>query len=116
VSQEINEPYGVEWHYNPGPDLDDRISKPYHTSLFRLIKRLTIPTWLYNVAEPLQEVYTMLDDKTTPMYKSFITSGADERDIIRQHELVARRYESPSINGHTNARSVSCIFRDLIIC
>ncbi|KAM3581947.1 hypothetical protein VKS41_005387 [Umbelopsis sp. WA50703] len=109
VSQEINEPYGVEWHYNPGPDLDDRISKPYHTSLFRLIKRLTIPTWLYNVAEPLQEVYTMLDDKTTPMYKSFITSGADERDIIRQHELVARRYESPSINGHTNARSIAKI-------
>lgn len=115
VSQEINEPYGVEWFYNPEPDLDGRISKPYHTSLFRLIKRLITPDWLYTVAEPLPEIFTMLNDKTTPMYKSLVTTGPDQRDIIGQHELVVRRYESPSTNGHTNARSVGSRFLHLII-
>jgi hypothetical protein len=107
VSQEINGPFGVEWYYNPGPDLDHRVSKPYHAPLYQLLRRLSTPTWLYAVAEPVHEVYTKMQDKTSPKYKTFLKSPPDGRDIVRQQEIVTRRLESPSINGHTNARSVS---------
>lgn len=110
VSQDINGPYGVDWHLSPGRDLDDRIAKPYHASLYRMIIGTITPAWLYTAAEPLHEFYTAVQDSTSPGHKALLLSAPDGIDVKGHYDIVARRYENPATTGFTNARSVSCCF------
>ncbi|KAG2178951.1 hypothetical protein INT43_001798 [Umbelopsis isabellina] len=109
VDQEINGPYGVDWHLSPSPDLDDRIAKPYQSPLYRLILGLITPAWLYAVAEPLHEFFISIQDKTSPAYKALVLTAPDGIDFKGHYGLVARRYENPSTTGFTNARSIAKI-------
>ncbi|KAI9287857.1 beta-lactamase/transpeptidase-like protein [Umbelopsis sp. AD052] len=107
AQQEINHPYDVEWYYSPGPELDQRIAKPYHTSMHQLVRRMLIPAWLWKIAEPVPEALMDIADNNSVAKKAIIRAAPDERDIINLQKSDLRRYESPSFSGHTNARSIA---------
>lgn len=107
VQEEIAEPYGVEWYYNPGPELDSRISKPYSTPIHQLIRRILTPAWLYTLAEPAAPVFKAFQDRNGPTAKALEKTAPNRRNLLHLQKPDLRRFESPSFSGHTNARSVS---------
>lgn len=111
VQEEIMGAYDVEWYFNPGQELDHRISKPYTTPLYQLIRRILTPTWLYTLAEPVNPMFVAFQDKNGATIKSLGQSAPDNRDLLQLQRPDIRRFESPSFNGHTNARSVRLLRR-----
>jgi len=106
AQEEINPSYDVEWYYNPGPELDHRIASPYQTQMHQLIRRMMTPTWLWTLAEPVPDAYIATTVKNSPAVKALIQAAPEKRDVVTLQQTDLRRYESPSISGHTNARSV----------